>query len=269
MNKEYTYIDGKVIVEDTEGNKRPVEYSDNLNEILVEENIIETLENNIKRYEEESKIYQKNYKYNKIYPWITLGIFTITPTIAFKIIFPLIFGTSTNNIIFDTFIGPMSSSTLSSLFFTVYLTPLGILLSNSYFRRNKYKLKIEKGRQLALESLKEELDLSKQKLEKLNQEKTVVNEAEKGFKLEKVKDEEVINHIYKSINLYQDLGYNGEKYYKYYQKHGKLPKKTQEQYTELEQMIVFDYLEDYESYLEEKGHMTLYIPPKTRIRKRK
>ena len=30
MNKEYTYIDGKVIVEDTEGNKRRIEYTDNL-----------------------------------------------------------------------------------------------------------------------------------------------------------------------------------------------------------------------------------------------
>ena len=44
MNKEYTYIDGKAIVEDENGSKRVVEYSEYLDEILVQENIIESME---------------------------------------------------------------------------------------------------------------------------------------------------------------------------------------------------------------------------------
>ena len=57
MNKEYTYIDGKVIVEDTEGNKKQVEYSDKLDEILVQENLIENMEDRILELEEASQYY--------------------------------------------------------------------------------------------------------------------------------------------------------------------------------------------------------------------
>ena len=47
MNKEYTYLDGKVIVEDENGKKRVTEYSDKLDEILVQENLIEVMENKL------------------------------------------------------------------------------------------------------------------------------------------------------------------------------------------------------------------------------
>ena len=43
MNKGYTYIDGKVVVSDDQGNQRQIDYYDNLEEVLVEENIIEEL----------------------------------------------------------------------------------------------------------------------------------------------------------------------------------------------------------------------------------
>lgn len=155
MNKEYTYIDGKVIVEDTEGNKRQVEYTDNLDEILVEENRIEMLDNKIKTLEEESMKYNNNSKYNKIYPWFVLSIFTLMPTLCFKVLFPMIFGSNiVDSATKELYIRTPDFSTLASIFFTAYLTPLGVLLSSTYFRRNKYDLKNEKGRQLALESLK-------------------------------------------------------------------------------------------------------------------
>lgn len=256
MNKEYTYIDGKVIVEDTEGNKRQVEYTDNLGEILVEENRIEVLEDKIKELEEKSSRYNKNYKYNKIYPWLILGVFALTPTLCFKLLVPMlpdsdIFSTETS-----TLIGTMNFGTLCSIFFTAFVTPLGILLASNDFRRNKYDLKSEKGRQLALKSLKKELELAKEDLEKMKEEKKPTSKVE-GFRVEKVKDTEVINYIRGSINLYHDLGHNSEKYYRYYEKYGKLPKKVQKQYTELGQEIIEDYLEENKTTL-----------AKTRIRKR-
>ena len=269
MNKEYTYIDGKVIVEDTEGNKRPVEYSDNLDKILVEENRIEVLEDKIKTLEEESMEYNKNSKYNKLFPWLILGVFTLMPTLSFKILIPMILGSNiVDSATRELYIGTPDFSTLASIFFTAYLSPLGILLSSTLFRRNKYDLKSEKGRELALKSLKEDLALAKENLEKLQEEKTTVNKIEKGFRIEEVKDTEVLKYIEGSINLYHDLGYNGEKYYRYYQKYGTLPKKAQENYTELGQKMIMDYIEEQECYLEDKGHITLYTPPKRRIRKR-
>ena len=53
MNKECVYVDGKVIVEDENGNKRITEYSDNLEEILAQENLIETMENKIQELDKE------------------------------------------------------------------------------------------------------------------------------------------------------------------------------------------------------------------------
>ena len=271
MNKEYTYIDGKVIVEDTEGNKRQVLYCANLDKILVEENRIEVLEDKIETLEEKSRKYNKNTKYNKLYPWLILSVFALTPTLYFKVLFPMILGSDIVDYEIMTIIKTMNFSmatTLSSITFTALFSPLGILISSAYFRRNKYDLKSEKGRELALKSLKEELVLAKENLEKMKQEKTEVNKVEEGFKIEKVKDTEVLKYIDGSIKLYHDLGHNGEKYYKYYQKHGTLPKKVQEGYTELGQEIIMDYIEEQESYLEDKGHITPYTPSKTKIRKR-
>lgn len=268
MNKEYIYIDGKVIVEDTEGNKRQVEYTDNLEEILVEENRIEVLEDKIRTLKEESREYNKHYKFNKIFPWLILGIFALTPTLCFKVLFPMISGGNVFSEVTSTSIGTMDFGTLASIFYTAFVSPLGILLSGTYFRRNKYNLKSEKGRGLALESLKEELICGKENLEKLKQEKTKVKKAEKGFRTEKIKDTEALNHINGTINLYYDLGHNGEKYYRYYQKYGILPNNVQELYTDLGQEMIIDYIEEQESYLNDKGDMTPYIPPKKRTRKR-
>lgn len=41
MNKEYTSINDKVIVSDYDGNQKIVEYQDNIEEILIQENVIE------------------------------------------------------------------------------------------------------------------------------------------------------------------------------------------------------------------------------------
>lgn len=43
MNKEYIYIDGKVIVEDENGNKNVMQYNDKIEEILIQENLMETM----------------------------------------------------------------------------------------------------------------------------------------------------------------------------------------------------------------------------------
>ena len=55
MNKEYTYINGKVIISDENGNKTQSEYYDNLDEVLVKENIIETMEDKIEELKKSSK----------------------------------------------------------------------------------------------------------------------------------------------------------------------------------------------------------------------
>ena len=67
MNKEYTYLNGKCIIEDENGNKRLEDYTDNIDDILIQENVIETLENDLKttiNNIEEIKEKEKNVKLN-------------------------------------------------------------------------------------------------------------------------------------------------------------------------------------------------------------
>lgn len=51
MNKNYIINDGKVIVIDEDGNNKIVEYTDNINEVLAQENLVEYIENEINKYE--------------------------------------------------------------------------------------------------------------------------------------------------------------------------------------------------------------------------
>lgn len=62
MNKEYTYLDGKAIISDENGKQSLIEYFDNLDYILVQENIIETMENRIAKLEKDSQLYKKIIK---------------------------------------------------------------------------------------------------------------------------------------------------------------------------------------------------------------
>ena len=48
MNKESLYVDGKVIVADENGMKPPIDYVDNVDEILKSQNLIEVIEELIK-----------------------------------------------------------------------------------------------------------------------------------------------------------------------------------------------------------------------------
>ena len=59
MNKEYMYIDGKVVISDENGKQTLTEYSDNLDAILAQENVIETMENRILELEKDSQFYKK------------------------------------------------------------------------------------------------------------------------------------------------------------------------------------------------------------------
>ena len=47
MNKEYIYIQGKVIVKDENGTQTSLEYYDNLDKVLIQENLIESMEDKI------------------------------------------------------------------------------------------------------------------------------------------------------------------------------------------------------------------------------
>ena len=56
MNKSYLlYKDNDVIVEDENGNKRVIKYQDNIENLLIYENLVETLEKSILTLEKDLK----------------------------------------------------------------------------------------------------------------------------------------------------------------------------------------------------------------------
>lgn len=59
MNKEYVYIDIKVIISDENDKKTQSEYYDNLDKVLIQENLIETMEGKIQELESVSEYYKK------------------------------------------------------------------------------------------------------------------------------------------------------------------------------------------------------------------
>lgn len=49
MNKEYIYIDGQVVVTDEKINIKIMDYCDKIDETLHHENLLETIDNNLKQ----------------------------------------------------------------------------------------------------------------------------------------------------------------------------------------------------------------------------
>lgn len=240
MNKEYTYIDGKVIVEDENGNKKVREYNNKLDKILVQENIIETMEDQILILEEESKFHKKNNPKRYIPIMFPLGILTVA--IVPSLLVNLADNANVYATIVNTVLGPMSKATAFTLSMSVASIPVVSFFEWLFYDQYKSSKKREKGVNSELEFLKKQIIIEKEKLASLQKEKTN-EESKKEFRVVKVNDLQTLQDLRYHLNLYYDLGYNREKYYKYYL-HGKLDKKLDKYYNDTEIEIAKEYLEE-------------------------
>lgn len=232
MNKEYIYINGNVVVKDELGEQRPVEYSDNIDEILKEENIIEQIESRLSVLRCSDKQF-KNMKYKDFIPWI-LVIFSL----IFAIILPgyihiksylenIILNEEVINLIKAMFIFGASTFSVSMLY-TLF----------EYFNLKNVK----KGNSKELELLEKRLILEKDKLNNLKNSKAVVKE-NKNFKVVKINSLEELKKLRRYCDLYYKLGILEKKYLKYYQNE-KLEKKLSKYYTNEELYIIEDYFKE-------------------------
>lgn len=240
MNKEYTYIDGKVIIKDENGNQTPVEYYDGLDEVLVQENVVETIENEIINLEKESLDYKKYNKRHYI-PFI-FPLIALMTTIGVPAMFYWLGHSAVYINTIDTIFGPMNEALLYSSVFSTLFLPLAGLMEFIMYRQHKDRLKEEKGINSELEFLNKQIIEEKEHLVELKKEKTK-NESEKQFRVVKVDDLERLKALKSWLNLYYDLGYNGEKYYDYYQK-GKLDTKLGKYYNDKGIEVAKEYLEE-------------------------
>ena len=210
MNKEYIYNGGNVTVIDENGSARPVEYSNNLEEILIQENLIEEMEKRIK------KLGNVNVNNKRYIPNFVPAIF-LAMVIA-KMVIPSIGLDEVINTVFGT----MNLSTIATLGVGIWMLPLAIFLDTVVYYQEKQKRKENRAKSAEYEYLQKELKIQKDKLDELNKNKTIINR-EDGFRVEKVNDSDALNELKGCLTLYSDLGYNTEKYYKLLKK-GKLDK---------------------------------------------
>ena len=240
MNKEYTYIDGKVIVEDENGNKTVREYNNKLDEILVQENVIEAMEAQILILEEENKIHKKNNPKHYIPIILPIGLLTIA--IAPSVILSLVEGINIFTTTIDTVFGTINKAAVSTLAMAVPTIPLVSIFELAFYNQYRDSQQKEKGVNSELEYLKKQFIIEKEKLANLQKEKTN-EESKKEFRVVKVNDLQTLQALKDTLYLYFDLGYNGEKYYKYYLQ-GKLDRKLDKYYNDTGIEIAKEYLEE-------------------------
>ena len=212
MNKGYILIDGKAMVSDENGNYKEMDYKDNIDEILVEENVIEKMNDKIEKLEN----ILKNKKERKRFIPISL-IDLLLAYIAMSAVVFALFGTNPFVSNIDTIFGSVKEFYVYLVAISVVAIPaFGIGFIKEYVDykddRAKYNaLKIE------LDFLKSKIEKEKVKLETLRNAETKSNNL-KGVTSSKVDDKEALEESKRYFELYRDLGFNLDKFNKYYKR---------------------------------------------------
>lgn len=238
MNKECVYVDEKVVVSDENGNNRIIENSDKINEILVQENVVEVIKDKIEELKEKL-IQNKVSKHFIPENLVTTICGLIISDLLFKYVFKV-------NILTDLIIGPFNAIFLMGGILIPAFSLFDVL---NYFVYKQMK-KEKQGDILEYNYLSKKLEQEKSKLEELKKEQVIISDPQE-FKVEKVDDLERLKELRNKLSLYNSLGYNMNKYYRYYQA-GKLEKKLSRQYDESSISEIKEYFETKDSSLVKK-----------------
>lgn len=240
MNIEYTYIDGKAIISDENGKKTQSEYYDNLDKVLAQENLIEAMENIRQELEKESASYGK-YNRKRYIPFI-FPMSALMTTVGTPLITSWLAGYNTFTQSIDTVFGPMSQAMAVTASMSICILPLCAGMELVEYHNHKSAIKKEQGINSELDFLNGQIEIERAILESLKQDKSRDNESTE-FRTVKIDDLEQLQMLKSYLSLYFDLGYNGKKYYRYYQQ-GQLDRKLQKYYDEAERQIAKEYIEE-------------------------
>ncbi len=235
MNSIYSCLgNNKVLVTNENGKQRIVENYDNINEILIEENVIESIQNKVNELEEKNKKYEKINKKRYIPIMVIISIFVT------KVIFPMFFGAiDLNNFTFYNDVIQFDEMCLLLNFSTISLaTGLDI----GTFIQHKKNQKKEKGIKSELEYLNKCLKKEQKKMQKM---------FDKGKRLENskrfcnftVRSSDKIDDINRYLEFYYNIGYNSDKYYNYYL-NGNMEEILQKKYTDEDSILVNEYFKN-------------------------
>lgn len=238
MNKEYTYLNGKCIIEDENGNKRLEDYTDNIDDILIQENVIETLENDLKTTMNNIKTRNQKEKNVKLNYYFSIFVFLL-PLIGSQLAFRLLLGPNASAIMME--MHPLMTPFVKGIFIFMSVSFGGIGFLSNYVGSRENRRSLE-GLESEKEALENTIIEEKNDLEELNKEKEKKEVSQEFFEKE-VDDLEELRNIRKYIALYYDCGANRKKYQEYYEK-GILDKKLRKYYTEYGIKLIKEWLDE-------------------------
>ena len=212
MNKTYIYIDDLVEVKNEFNETKILNYSDNIEEILITENVIEQIE-----LEQIKLLNEKNHNENISYKLLKKCIFTLLSIPIVLIVLPFITGIIKLNTL------PITACLLA----ITISTSLSVFLIYKYNKTNKINVGIDYG----LNYLENNLNNEKQKLvqlkQNINKQDNIINTSVSKI----VDDIEELKRLKETLLLYYDCGYHQDKYLKYL-KQGELKDKLLKYYNE-------------------------------------
>ena len=220
MNKEYICEGSYAVVTDEFGDKKQMEYSENIEEILVQENLIEQMEIELRTI-----IYARRHNNNISFKLLTKSLIVLLAIPLILVIFPLILGFINLNMI-------SLIELLSGILIPGYL---GFFLIYEYNNTNK----TNKGYENQIEFLKKQISLEQEKLNELKQNKA---KKQKVAVSKRVNDIEELKKLKELLLVYYNCGYYSDRYSKYLER-GKLRTKLSKTFSEEQIDLTIKHLE--------------------------
>lgn len=229
MNSTYSLLsNSKVLVTSENGNQRIIENCDNIEEILVEENITESVTKKINELEEDKKKYEKINR-KKYVPIMIFICFFLT-----KIILPTVFN-SYQFIFYDNF---LKFDLVNLLMFSLATCTDALL-----FIKHRQNIKKQKGINSELYYLNECLKKENKKMRNLIRKSKSLKECKQVYNVT-IRSADMIKNLDNHSAFYYNIGYNSEKYYNYYIK-GNINDITKKRYTDEDSDLVNDYFKEH------------------------
>lgn len=222
MNKEYIYKDGKIVVIDELGKLKNIDYSDNFNEILIKENLIEQME-----LEHEKLIKEKKHNKNISFKLLTKSVFCLLTIPVVLILLPLITGVV-------EFVSLPIIGCIGATGIPVFLT---IFLIYEYNKTDN----INKGIENQIKFLESKLNIERENLTKLKREKTKEDKIILVPVSKRVDDIQELKRLREQLIVYYNCGYYQARYQKYFKKRNSR-KKLLKYYNEEQIKLAEEYL---------------------------
>lgn len=243
MNKEYIYIDGKAIIADYNGYSEPIEYYQNLDEVLVQENVIEEMEKRLTKIKkEQSNLEMEIGQRSKLIKIILVMLILFISLASFMLHVSIDFN---GKII--SFLGYTLELEKFLIIFADFIAvtfgfDFGILPN---IINNKGDKKEIKGLNSQITLLEKDLIAAKNRLNQLKLDKQTTQYKDNKFKVVKVNDKERLREIKNNLIIYYNCGYYKDKYLKYYEK-GNLKYKLR-RYNDKDVQVITSYIESEKS----------------------